>query len=1119
MLFKNIVVIEEYNVMAAKKGKSNPIDESIKELNDSLFASNYGLSRQFVDENEELVRSSNKMVADTLSSYGISSRTGDQNSLLDLSLTIQRSLSKSGKDHLTKELKHFDNEYGLKEISNVGNLNVAENEVINQNAQLFESFFAVASEYRGCVSMVPNVQRAIENIVRDVLFISELTKRYFNDIYNNNGKTSNETEINHFKRFNKMIQEEIIDRNNLEERFERWVFESLICGVKAVSFIPYDYIIKQIDKIYAKNKDIKLFDDINTVENIMKSGESFDFIPSDTDKRDAFYKMSIESSLVDAVPRKQYISPVAQAEEAYNAILDDRLVLDYIEAYESDFNLSFENIRSQKEIYEDNYNRSKFFGAEDASALALEAFKDAKESESKMRSKKDELDKMSRDSKIDNARQQLKLLAKYLDENIDVVKPEYSAAYIANKVFAEKNRYNGNGVFEKQYKNAEDFLKQRNSEKKNNDVYEFDSHSAFSKECLIIPYAAENVIPINVNGEYMGFYCLEVDSTSSQRSVSGRRKNGGFTDYLNIQGFGNDKNLIGGPNRGAGLANYSSMGDTLYSPMNMYTSVANGYFQDTMKDDRKFKIMKTIILRVLAHRFHDPDLIDNKIFKDAVMYMLRSDMLLKKRVQFTFVPPEYMLYMTYKVDDYGVPVSMLDGTLFDFYLLISSKISSGMIKLLKSSDKEKYEVDVGLQKNMGYTADELQRTLSTRSVYSQSMFGSLSSVIKNAGSYQRLIIPVVRDKKLYDVTQIERMNNLDPDDEYTDKLEKAILNRIYINTGTASEFDQADFARQITSKNIEYRNNIIKIQPRYERYAQKMLRLLTKYSKLPTYNSREDELKSQLDKLNKDGVYTGQDYKTLIMQQYSREASNTFVFNGQKNLNAIDLICIDPKFSAPTYLSMTNIIDTVDTAKNVANSLAEVYDLIGGNAVEDAIASIFKREIIKKQANILQWDDVEQLVEKAKREAEELVKEKIERQKIDEYLNNPPSEEEEETGEEEEPPEDDIIDEKDDMNGDGLDENPQPDENGGQDMTAMQQMGVQPMPEEQPVAPQGTAMQQMGAQPLVDPSVQQPQPAIQQMGVQQPQAPVQPTAMQQMGVQPMAGGDIESPGYNNMNLS
>ena len=108
MLFKNIVVIEEYNVMAAKKGKSNPIDESIKELNDSLFASNYGLSRQFVDENEELVRSSNKMVADTLSSYGISSRTGDQNSLLDLSLTIQRSLSKSGKDHLTKELKHFD---------------------------------------------------------------------------------------------------------------------------------------------------------------------------------------------------------------------------------------------------------------------------------------------------------------------------------------------------------------------------------------------------------------------------------------------------------------------------------------------------------------------------------------------------------------------------------------------------------------------------------------------------------------------------------------------------------------------------------------------------------------------------------------------------------------------------------------------------------------------------------------------------------------------------------------------------------------------------------------------------------------------------------------------------
>ena len=84
----------------------------------------------------------------------------------------------------------------------------------------------------------------------------------------------------------------------------------------------------------------------------------------------------------------------------------------------------------------------------------------------------------------------------------------------------------------------------------------------------------------------------------------------------------------------------------------------------------------------------------------------------------------------------GLPKSILDGTLLWAYMYISSMLSSAMIKMLKSADKEKYEVSVGLMKNAGYTIDELQRVLSTRNIYSSNMFGSLSSVIKNAGTYQ-----------------------------------------------------------------------------------------------------------------------------------------------------------------------------------------------------------------------------------------------------------------------------------------------------------------------------------------------------------------------------------------------
>ena len=371
-------------------------------------------------------------------------------------------------------------------------------------------------------------------------------------------------------------------------------------------------------------------------------------------------------------------------------------------------------------------------------------------------------------------------------------------------------------------------------------------------------------------------------------------------------------------------------------------------------EDQRFDIMKIVTLRVLAHRLRDPDLADNKSFKDAVMALLRNDCLTKKKVQFTFIPPEYMCYMTYQVDDNGVPKSILDGTLLWAYMYISSILSSAMIKMLKSADKEKYEVSVGLLKNAGYTIDELQRVLSTRNIYSSNMFGSLSSVIKNAGTYQRMIIPVFNDKKLYDVTQIENINNVSPDDDFTGKLLQSILGKIYINSGMQGSFDSPQFAHEFAYQNIEYRSNIIEEQANYEKHFTKIIKILANYSALTTYNSKAE-----------------------IADVNDKEKHN----NGD-----IDISKIKVELNISTMMSMSNVTEVLDQAKNVANSIAEMLNLADGSAVETARNTIFKRKLIEKYANIIEWAEIEKMLAEAEIKAPQLVNHQKKLAKIDAKL-------------------------------------------------------------------------------------------------------------------------------------
>ena len=949
-------------------GNNNPsLLDNIKQVQDAVFTSNYGLPKDFIEKNEDIVFKANRAVTDVLVGYGVNNLTNNSNSLQELSSLVSQSIRfKKNKTSIGEEdsFDQTDPITGFKTITPLGNIDANEREIIDESAQMYQSFLNVTSEYRGVCNIIPEVDKAIQNIVRDILSVSELSGRIFNKIYDEEdavGGVTNDSK-NATRVCNKLIQDEIVDKNKLEEKYKRWVYESVVCGVKPIAFIPYDYIIRQLQNLNSGDDGLGI--DVNRFKHSVESGVACSICSTESE-RQKFYEKSVESSFEDMIDRTKFTGDTElKSEEMYDSILDDDLCSKYATFCDNDMTRVMESLPNAIDKAKDDKIRYLQIHGEQSTEAndQLELLESMSKTYS---SKKEEVDKLNEADKIKVARSGLKQLARFIDDHIDVVKTGASSAYIANKIMNQKDRYSGFYNLGENYLMAEGFKKKQSNtvedKTKSSSVsgIDFDNTSELGKDCLIVPYSPESVVPVNINGEYMGFYAMEYEHATGPQWKH-RKRSGSFTDYVQQQGFGSDSNFLGGNAPMVAYGGSDPLENNLYSPLALYNYSINQYMSGGGMDqqDQRFDIMKTVVLRVLSHRLRDPDLADNKIFKDAVMHMLRNDCIVRRKVQFTFIPPEFMCYMTYKTDDDGIPKSILDGTLFFAYMYISSVVSSAMIKMLKSSDKEKYEVDVGLQKNAGYTIDELQRVLSTRTLYTSSMFSNLSSVIKNAGSYQRLIIPVFNDKKLYDVTQIEHTNDLNPDDEFTRGLLQSILSKIYINAGMMSEMDGVDFAKQLSMRNLEYRNNIIEAQNNYAPFITKAFRILINYSTLSSYNSKSESFdREQHDKDSKDELTA-----------------------------SIDISRVNVELSVPTMLSMANIVEVLDSAKNVANSLAEVMNLQDGSEVETMRNTLFKRKIIQKYANIVEWTDIEAMLEEATKEAPSEVSKKSKIATIDSSL-------------------------------------------------------------------------------------------------------------------------------------
>jgi hypothetical protein len=639
----------------------------------------------------------------------------------------------------------------------------------------------------------------------------------------------------------------------------------------------------------------------------LKSLENFAFSEIDVDK---IYKKTHSSDIYsNSSLKSKYRSTEeddSKSKESFiNKIIDDALVDDIFESGMEELYLTYEN---ERKIATDEKNARSHYGLEDGNDHLFETMNNIKEVIDKIENGDHAGAKVKEKDHIkEKIREQLSMFVGNIDNNINLVKDDLSGLVLGKDALFRKmsnNKHNKSFIDGMRVKNIEGLDKTLEN---------------FSKEVLLIELNPEHVIPITVGSQHIAYYVFEADAYMGP-SGSNIRKNTSFAQIIASTGLGNDTGVINASNGVSIMPNDPSL-SSVFNPAN-FSNINMPLQGSAMLDNnRRTEIMKQIVFKTLAQRLEDPSLIDNKAFQDAIMNLIREGYIIQRRVQFTYVPGANMVYFAHDLDDKGLPHSILDGTLLQIYMYLAGIVSATMDIVKSSSDKEKFEVNMGISNQIGLTMLEIQRNLATRNIHVRSFFDNIASVLRNTATYLRVTIPVVDGEKLYDVSPVDQPTTNPIDTEFINQRLASILSAMPVPPSIQNMISDVEFSRGIINQNIEYRNSILEKQSPTMDSLTKLYKILVMYSELamPTkIDLKDDSNQSDTDP-------------------------------NKVKIKKINLQRIKVDLAPPQYLNMMNINEIFTNVEPVIEQYIKYY--FGEDGIDDPMS---KMQIKRAKTKLLE---------------------------------------------------------------------------------------------------------------------------------------------------------------------
>lgn len=847
----------------SKNKKEN--DYLNNETNLTIYADHYGLTPQFIENNKKRIDDIEKKINRTLK---YTDQADDGSSMFNTMDTMQKIIQKtyisdSFDNNLNVSHKSpystFTTRDGMRMVYGEAE-NYEDNLLFGFHSSLFSNYRNLVSEYRNIARLINEVDRCADMKSRDILAINEITKRAITNVYQPETLDKNRLLPEALVKdpVNKAIQEEILERYNIEDKLPRYIKISLIEGARPVVIFPFKDIIDMANyniDFYRKN-----YGDFNLKEKeAERSGEnlqeflstycerSHKIIPSQFyDNFTAFGSEDLHTDAIEAYKSKRdkiinkYVSTEdfreyfdRGCEDVHNT-LNKRENDKIVEIYGKNAMNTSDLISETKKEFEELHAKVKVDGSlsdhfKDQIFNAIKKLDDNiefyDEGESSMA------------FAINNFRRLMQFTAYKEDPQIGLI--AYGAVQQPDEKLRSKNPF-----YDRDNPDDKKGMSKRKPKSVLDDFDDFDENSkTVLDDCLIKEYDAEDVIPVIVSGRHVGYYIIEMSPyTGNVESINKRNCN--FTDmFLNL-GMNNDVPLSPSPSvSGSFSSGVTSMPLGGTGPASEIgglgvigagsTALAGGlditgFETGLIGEDalRRNNIMKKIIFNVLKDKLNRKDLGDDETFSDTIMSLIRDGAIVQNKIKIIYVPEKYMCYFTPGLDGNGIPQSFLKNCLFTCYEKILVNMNNVMTRITRTSTRDKITVNIGKAKNMGASIRSIENALTTRRLNVESPFTSLSRVLKTASLSETIIVPVFDGESLFEYEDLTRTNEPQSQDDYEEKLSNQIVTALKCPVTITNPYQEEDFASLAASRNAEYRFDIIRHQKVFTKTIEKMIKLL-----------------------------------------------------------------------------------------------------------------------------------------------------------------------------------------------------------------------------------------------------------------------------------------------------
>lgn len=327
--------------------------------------------------------------------------------------------------------------------------------------------------------------------------------------------------------------------------------------------------------------------------------------------------------------------------------------------------------------------------------------------------------------------------------------------------------------------------------------------------------------------------------------------------------------------------------------------------------EQKLRLISDMFLKNISKKIDKKFVKNNKQFKDFIYDLVRQDYIIKKGLTLTYFKPD-------EVIKFEVQPVYRDITFFA-KLYLSILTNNLLIKLGRSHDKRIFYVNTGLDAKYEEAINTVIQDVKTKD-YRMENLNDFNTILNlSPGRFDDYFMPTFNGDRPIEIDTLAGMD-VDMNNDFVEYLKNSMMSGMSVPRNLIDVTSDVDYARSISAMNANFVRSVI-------RYQKKLTPAFT----------------------------------TLYQRLYRNEYK--YFNDNDSNEQNVDISEIRVKFPSPASLSMSNLIEQLQSADQNADYIASQIYPTRMDQRDENKKTILKTMIVKDLVPSVDWSKYEEMKE------------------------------------------------------------------------------------------------------------------------------------------------------------